>query len=107
MTYRLYHSGAASALFGPSPLLPRHEGKAIRDAAELLDHARTVASEASAVRAQAYAEGKAEASRLVLAENGRRGCRRCSRRLSLGSLSLKSACSFAGSWAVWDRMTFR
>lgn len=71
MTYRLYHSGAASALFGPSPLLPRHEGKALRDAAELLDHARATAAEADAVRAGGFAEGKAEACRLVLEERDR------------------------------------
>ena len=66
MTYRLYHSGPGSALFGPSPLLPGHEAKLMRDAAELLDHARTVAAEAEAARADGFAAGKAEGLRLIL-----------------------------------------
>ena len=44
MTYRLYHSGAASALFGPTPLILRDDARMIREAAELLDNARSVAA---------------------------------------------------------------
>jgi type III secretion protein L len=71
MTYRLFHSGSATALFGPSPLLPRREAQMIRDAATLLDHARSAAAAAEAARAEGFAAGLAEGQRLVLAERDR------------------------------------
>ncbi|KHL25225.1 hypothetical protein PK98_00150 [Croceibacterium mercuriale] len=71
MTYRLYHSGAASALFGPTPLIRRDEARMIREAAALLDHARSVAAEAEAARAEGFAAGRQEGLRLVLEERDR------------------------------------
>lgn len=68
MSYRLFHSGPASALFGPSPLAKANEAEVLADAAALLERARQIHAGAEATRAEALAQGRDEGRREALAE---------------------------------------
>lgn len=68
MSYRLFHTGPASALFGASPLIKAHDATLLADAASLLEHAQAIRQGAEAEREAAVVEGREQGRAEVLAE---------------------------------------
>ncbi|MBX7482750.1 FliH/SctL family protein [Qipengyuania qiaonensis] len=68
MTYRLFTTGEASALFGQSRIIPASETRELRKAGDVLEEAAAILAGAKSARAMAIVEGRNEARAQVLAE---------------------------------------
>ncbi|MEM6267251.1 MAG: FliH/SctL family protein [Pseudomonadota bacterium] len=68
MSYRLFTTGKASALFGESRVIQANEAHVFADAAQLLAHAAATFADAEEAREKAIFEGRQEGRDAVLAE---------------------------------------